>query len=203
MEVARESAPDGRKVLFIEGIMAQSDHINKNRRRYPYKGMCEAVEAYNADFVLRNRAIGELNHPNHLHPNPERASHVIRHLAMEGKNAVGRAEVLDNLPCGKILYGLIDRNVQMGVSTRGGCQFVKESTGITRCDNYKMFAIDAVHNPSAEEAFVRGVMEGFDRLEADGDITMEDLDSAFKLTKLDKTDAVRAFGMLISKLGRS
>ena len=51
------------KDLFIEGVFAQAEKKNRNGRIYPKNIMEAAVKTYVDDFVSRNRALGELMHP--------------------------------------------------------------------------------------------------------------------------------------------
>ena len=53
----------GEKSMFIEGIFAQAEKKNRNRRIYPKKVLEAAIDKYVTDYVKQNRAMGELNHP--------------------------------------------------------------------------------------------------------------------------------------------
>lgn len=62
-EIITEATADGRKNLYINGIFMQADKKNRNGRIYPKGILEEAVNVFSNDFVKRNRALGELNHP--------------------------------------------------------------------------------------------------------------------------------------------
>ena len=58
----------GEKSLFIEGVFAQAEKQNRNKRIYPKKVLEPAIDTYIKEYVQKNRALGEINHPNR--PNP-------------------------------------------------------------------------------------------------------------------------------------
>ncbi|RLB93326.1 MAG: primosomal protein, partial [Deltaproteobacteria bacterium] len=149
----------GGKNHWISGIFLQSEQKNRNGRIYPKSILAKQVERYTNEAIVNKRAIGELNHPSHPEPNPERASHLITSLKESGNDWVGRAKVL-NTPMGNIVKGLLDDGVQLGVSSRG-LGSLKESNGLKVVqEDYYLSTIDIVSNPSAPAAFVNGLMEG-------------------------------------------
>lgn len=115
-QVITESRDD-QKFWYIEGIFAQANKINRNRRVYPKEVLKESMDEYIKNYVAGSRAIGELSHPQNSGVNPDRASHLILSLKEDGDNYIGRARVL-NTPCGKIVQGLLEGGVKIGVSTR-------------------------------------------------------------------------------------
>jgi hypothetical protein len=150
------------KSHFIEGVFLQAEMKNRNGRMYPMSTMQKEVNRYNEQYIQKNRAFGELGHPNGPTINLERASHMIKDLHQEGNNYIGKAKILDT-PYGNIVKNLIDEGAQLGVSSRGmgtlrekaGCQVVQD-------DFMLATAADIVADPSAPQAFVNGVMEGVD-----------------------------------------
>jgi len=145
----------GKKKYFIEGIFAQSEVRNRNKRVYPKKVLSSQMEQYIKEYVDTRRALGELNHPPSPVVNPERASHLITSLVEQGNDWYGKAKVL-NTPMGNVVRGLLEDNVSMGVSTRG-LGTVHE--GVVQSD-FKIKCVDVVADPSAPSAFVNGIMEG-------------------------------------------
>ena len=146
------------KKYYIEGIFAQAEKKNRNGRMYPKKVLEKAVDEYQG-LIKAKRAISELNHPQSPTPNPERASHLIESLKWEGNDVIGKARVLTALPMGKIVKGLIDEGVQLGVSTRGlGSIMMREGVNIVQPD-FTMTAIDVVGDPSGPNCFVNGILE--------------------------------------------
>ena len=149
----------GEKEYAIEGIFMQAEKKNRNGRVYPMHILNKEVNRYNQDYVNKNRAFGELGHPDSPTINLDRVSHMITKLYPDGNNIMGKAKILDT-PNGKIVKSLLDGGASLGVSTRGvgslkpfnGYQLVQD-------DFHLATAADIVADPSAPEAFVRGIME--------------------------------------------
>ena len=150
---------DGKKQTFIEGVFMQSESENRNKRIYPKEVLAEAVKKYVSEQVSRGRAVGELDHPAGPTINLDKVSHKITNLKFEGNNVVGRALILDT-PMGKIVKGLMEGGVKLGVSSRG-MGTVEQKDGKTYVkDDYILSTVDIVQDPSAPKAFVNGIMEG-------------------------------------------
>ena len=151
---------NGKKNYAIKGILMQSDVKNKNGRIYPKEILQKEVARYNREFIQKNRAFGELGHPDGPTVNLERVSHMIKSLSPEGSNFIGEARVLDT-PYGKIVKSLIDEGASLGVSSRGMGTLVNTGgANIVKDDFYLATAADIVADPSAPDAFVEGIMEG-------------------------------------------
>lgn len=150
----------GSKDYFIEGVFLQSNLKNRNGRMYPKEILSKEVKRYNEQYITKNRAYGELGHPDSPTINLDRVSHMIKSLKLEGDNFVGRAKILDT-PYGKIVKSLIDEGAQLGVSSRGmGSLVQKNGMNLVQDDFMLATAADIVADPSAPDAFVEGVMEG-------------------------------------------
>jgi hypothetical protein len=150
---------NGKKTSFIEGIYMQAEQKNRNGRVYPKPVLEAAVTKYVNEQVNKGRAVGELNHPEGPTINLDKVSHRITELRWDGNNVVGKALVLDT-PMGKIVKGLMEGGVQLGVSSRGmGSLEQKNGTSVVRPD-FILATVDIVQDPSAPEAFVNGIMEG-------------------------------------------
>ena len=148
----------GQKTLFIEGIFAQAEKENRNKRIYPKKVLESAIDLYDKEYVKKNRALGELNHPNYPTPNPKEACILITELKWDGNDVYGKAKVLPT-EVGKTLSALLSSGVQLGVSTRG-LGSVTEKSGISIVESdYMVKAIDVVYNPSGIDCWVNGILE--------------------------------------------
>ena len=151
---------NGQRQYFIEGTFLQGDIKNRNGRIYEFRMLRDKVEQYRKEFVEPKRAFGELGHPEGPTINLERVSHMIMELAPDGKNFYGKAKIMDT-PYGKIVKNLIDEGAKLGVSSRGvGSLEEKNGANYVKDDFRLSTAADIVADPSAPEAFVRGVMEG-------------------------------------------
>ena len=156
-----EKKEDGSKKYVIEGVFAQADKKNRNGRIYPKPIMEKAVGKYVSDQVSKKRAVGELNHPEGPTVNLDKVSHLITELKLENNDVVGKAQVLET-PMGKIVEGLLEGGVQLGVSTRGMGSLEQKNGAMYVKDDFILSTVDIVQDPSAPDAFVNGIMEGVD-----------------------------------------
>lgn len=151
---------NGKKEHFISGIFMQAEKKNRNGRVYPFDVLNKEVSRYNSEYVNKNRAFGELGHPDSPTINLDRVSHMITSLHPDGNNIMGKAKILDT-PNGKIVKSLLDGGASLGVSTRGvGSLKPHNGYQLVQDDFHLATAADIVADPSAPEAFVRGIMEG-------------------------------------------
>ncbi len=74
---------NGKKDYKIRGVFLQSDLKNRNGRVYPTDILNKEVKRYNAEFINKKRAFGELGHPDGPTVNLERVSHMITKLYPE------------------------------------------------------------------------------------------------------------------------
>jgi len=151
------------KNYFIEGIIMQGDIQNRNGRVYPKETLMREMNRYNKNYVEAKRAYGELGHPAGPTINLDRVSHMFTELKEDGSNVIGRAKIMET-PMGKIVKNLIDEGANLGISSRGMGSIKKNKQGIMEVQNDFMLATagDIVADPSAPDAFVKGVMEGVD-----------------------------------------
>ena len=164
-------AANGKKEYFIEGVFMQSDIKNRNGRVYPKAIMEKEVNRYKKEFVEKDRAFGELGHPEGPTINLDKVSHLIQSLELEGKNYVGKAKVLST-PNGEIVKALINDGAKLGVSSRGlGSLEQKGDAQYVKNDFQLATAGDIVADPSAPEAFVEGIMEGVEWVMENGILT--------------------------------
>lgn len=167
------------KKYFIEGIFLQGGIPNKNRRRYPNEILESEVARYTTDRINKNRAYGELGHPQGPQINLERVSHMIQSLTRDGDNYIGKALVTEGTPYGAITTGLLKAGAQLGVSSRG-LGSLKNCGGIMEVQNdFRLAtAADIVADPSAPDAFVAGLMEGAEWIEENGIWRQQTIDEA-------------------------
>ena len=160
VELIQEATESGDKCQYIKGVFLQANVKNRNGRSYPMQVMEPEVNRYIKDVVERNRAFGELGHPNGPQINLDRVSHLITELHRDGNNFVGKAKITDT-PMGQIAKGLLLSGAKLGVSSRGMGSLVPDKTGtmVVQPDFRIATAADIVADPSAPDAFVEGVME--------------------------------------------
>jgi len=151
---------DGKKTLFIEGPFLVAEAVNKNKRMYKEETMRNEVNRYNEEYISKNRAFGELGHPDTPSINLDRVSHLIVGLRQEGNAWIGKAKILET-PMGNIARNLIEGGAQLGVSSRGmGSLKMENGINVVQGDFHLATAADIVADPSAPGAFVQGIMEG-------------------------------------------
>ncbi len=178
-----EENKDGKKDYFIEGIFMQSEIKNRNGRIYPKEVIQNEVKRYNKEFVNKDRAFGELGHPEGPTINLDKVSHLITKLEEDGNNFVGRAKILST-PNGQIVKNLIDDGAKLGVSSRGlGSLESKGNAQYVKDDFQLATAGDIVADPSAPEAFVEGIMEGVEWIYENGRLKAYDIDQMQKELK--------------------
>jgi hypothetical protein len=151
---------DGKKSLYIEGPFLQAEVVNRNGRKYMKESMAREVQRYTEQYINKNRAFGELGHPDTPSINLDRVSHLVVDLRQEGNDWIGKAKILDT-PMGNIVKSLIEGGAQIGVSSRGmGSLKNVNGINIVQDDFHLATAADIVADPSAPNAFVHGIMEG-------------------------------------------
>ena len=108
---------------------------------------------------------------------------MITSLREDGSNYIGKAKILDT-PMGNIVKTLIDEGASLGVSSRG-LGTLKEKNGINEVqDDFVLStAADIVADPSAPDAFVRGIMEHKEWVMVEGAWMEQEIDAAVRRIK--------------------
>ena len=106
---------------------------------------------------------------------------------------------------GKIVEGLLDGGVKLGVSSRGMGSLVSKRGAQYVGDDFMLSTIDIVQDPSAPSAFVNGVMEGVEWVWDSGVLKPQDIElieTEIKSTKSKNLPEVeiRAFKNFLSKI---
>ena len=167
----------GKKEYKIKGVFLQSNIKNRNGRVYPREILVREVNRYTKEFINKNRAFGELGHPDGPTVNLERVCHMVKSLTPDGDNFIGEAKIMDT-PYGKIVKGLIDEGAQLGVSSRGmGSIMNRNGINFVKDDFYLATAADIVADPSAPDAFVEGIMESREWVWDNGVLKQVDIES--------------------------
>ena len=198
---------DGKKNYVIEGVFAQAEKKNRNGRMYPKSVMEKAVGKYVTEQVKTKRSVGELNHPDGPTVNLDKVSHLITAMKFDGDNVVGKARILPT-PMGRIVEGLLDGGVRLGVSTRGMGSLEKQGDVMVVKDDYLLNTVDIVQDPSAPNAFVNGIMEGVEWIWDNGILAprvIEEIETEIKTApKKDQSVVqVREFKNFLSLLKQS
>ena len=204
IETICEQKKDGSRDYFIEGVFMQSNKKNRNGRIYEKASLEKAVDKYVTEQVKTGRAVGELNHPEGPTVNLDKVSHKITDLHWQGNDVVGKASILKT-PMGKIVEGLLEGGVRLGVSSRGMGSLVQKNGASYVGDDFMLATVDIVQDPSAPSAFVNGVMEGVEWVWDNGLIRQQDIEEIE--TEIKRAPSknlheaeIRAFKNFLSKL---
>lgn len=141
-------------VLKLTGIFQRADVRNANGRIYPYDVLKGAVGGLQ-EAIKGRRTLGEFDHPPDAKIHLDRVSHLITNLWMDRDGVVyGELEVLNDsrMPCGAMLSCLVERKIQVGISSRGVGDMemtVHEGEEAYRvADGYNFVTFDVVAEPS-------------------------------------------------------
>ena len=196
---------NGVKTLYISGPFLVAETKNRNGRMYKTDTLKKEVDRYNEEYVKKNRAFGELGHPDSPTINLDRVSHLITNLKQEGSTWIGKAKILET-PMGKIAKSLMEGGATLGVSSRG-MGSLKEVNGVNvvQDDYYLATAADIVADPSAPGAFVQGIMEGKEWVWDNGKVKEVDINEYYNQIKTAKQKQIdeislKIFENFLSKL---
>jgi hypothetical protein len=160
--------------LIVRGVIQRADKLNANGRVYPRDVLEREVENYK-QLVKERRATGELDHADEPVVNLKNVSHVITNLWMDTEGTVfGEVEILDNLPMGKILYGLFERNIKVGISSRALGSVTNSHQGDIVQDDLHFICWDFVSEPSTPGAYMMREGKEYDPSILDKIFTKED-----------------------------
>jgi hypothetical protein len=161
-----EGASGSRPVTRVSGIFQRANVVNANGRMYPRKVLSKAVDALQEAVKCRS-VLGEFDHPTDAKIHMDRACQLITKVWMEGDNVYGECEILEDMPCGKMLKTLIDNKVRVSVSSRGvgDMESIKEGDKEYQkvMDGYTIVTWDTVHEPSVKGTEL-SVMESRNRM---------------------------------------
>lgn len=139
--------------IMMKGILQKADTLNQNGRIYPMQVLEREVRNYQK-FIIENRAVGELDHPDSSVVNLKNVSHVIREAYIENGTVIGTIEVLGKTPSGAILQGLVESGIKLGISSRGVGSTRKQGEYYVVQDDFQLICWDMVSEPSTPGAFM-------------------------------------------------
>ena len=140
------------KKIMMKGILQKADTLNQNGRIYPKYVLEREVRNYQK-FILENRALGELDHPDSSVVNLKNVSHIVREAYIEDGTVYGTVEILDT-PSGKVLQSLVESKVKLGISSRGVGSTAKKGDYYEVQDDFQLICWDYVSEPSTPGAFM-------------------------------------------------
>lgn len=150
----KESIEKNDGKIIVRGVIQRADTLNANGRVYPRHVLEREIRNY-MKLVDERRATGELDHADDPVVNLKNVSHVITKLWMESDGTVmGEVEVLDQLPMGKILRGLIEAGIKVGISSRALGSVEHNGEGDVVQDDLHFICWDFVSEPSTPGAWM-------------------------------------------------
>lgn len=150
----QESIEKNNGKIIVRGVIQRADTINANGRIYPKYILEREIRNY-MKLVNERRATGELDHADDPVVNLKNVSHVITKLWMENDGTVmGEVEILDQLPMGKILRGLIEARIKIGISSRALGSVEHNGEGDIVQDDLHFICWDFVSEPSTPGAWM-------------------------------------------------
>lgn len=159
--VLTEDRGAGYKRLIVRGEFARAGVPTANKRIYPRKLWEREFERLRA--AMENRSlVGELNHPTDGRADLFRTSHLVTSLALTPEGVVlGEAEVMPELPGGKVVAAVYGRGGKVGVSSRGfgSTQPIETGDELVQ-EDYQLVTFDFVADPADQFAYPDLVMEG-------------------------------------------
>lgn len=171
-DMIKESRDRNGGKIIMKGILQKSDTLNQNGRIYPKPILEREIRNYQK-FIVENRALGELDHPDSSVVNLKNVSHIIREAYIDGDVVYGSVEVLDT-PSGKILQSLVESGVKLGISSRGVGSTRKQGDYQVVQDDFQLICWDYVSEPSTPGAFMMAEGKSLDPNALKGIFTKSD-----------------------------
>jgi hypothetical protein len=151
-EMIKESREKNNGKVMMKGVLQKADTLNQNGRIYPKYVLEREIRNYQK-FIIENRALGELDHPDSSVVNLKNVSHIVREAYLENGVVYGTVEILDT-PSGKILQSLVESGVKLGISSRGVGSTKKQGDYHIVQDDFQLICWDYVSEPSTPGAFM-------------------------------------------------
>lgn len=151
-EMMKESREKNAGKVMMKGILQKADTLNQNGRIYPIDILEREIRNYQK-FIVENRALGELDHPDSSVVNLKNVSHLVKEAYLDKQVVYGTVEILDT-PSGKILQSLIESGVKLGISSRGVGTTKKQGDYHVVQDDFQLICWDFVSEPSTPGAFM-------------------------------------------------
>lgn len=189
------------KKYILEGICIQAEVKNRNGRVYPKKLIKPEIDRFINEDIKLGRAVGHLNHPADDPRNDyKEVSHKFESLWEDGNNWYGRAVVTTGTPNGRIVAGLMDEGVNMGISTRalGKTKLFEEKGQQVRVvQSFRLISPgDIVSDPSAPDAYLTNLMENKEWVWENGLLVEKEQEIKTEINELAKAKRLDEAAML-------
>ena len=150
-DVKPSKSSDG--IVTMRGVIQAAGKPNANNRIYP-RPILEREDKKYQELISDRRSLGELDHPDSPIVQLENVSHLVTDTNWDGEDLIGEIEVLDT-PKGQILGKLVERDIKLGISSRGLGSTSRTNEGYDMVeDDFNLVCYDMVSNPSTSNAFM-------------------------------------------------
>ena len=149
-----ESIQKNNGLLIVPNVLlSTADEENGNGRTYPMQVLKEAMDRYEQKVQFGN-AYGACDHEDEPEVKLQTASHRIIAIKWNGNKVYGDIEILDSpeFACGRIIGGLLRRNMPVGISSRS-VGSVRTEGDKTIVESLEISCYDFVSNPSNHNSF--------------------------------------------------
>ena len=150
-DVKPSKSSDG--IVTMRGVIQAAGKPNANNRIYP-RPILEREDNKYQELISDRRSLGELDHPDSPIVQLENVSHLVTETNWDVEDLIGEIEVLDT-PKGQILGKLVERDIKLGISSRGLGSTSRTNEGYDMVeDDFNLVCYDMVSNPSTSNAFM-------------------------------------------------
>lgn len=142
---------------FLEGVFAELDTLNRNKRIYPKDEYLKHLSYLRDDIKKGEPLLGELDHPeDRFEVKLKEASHRIVDLWYDAKTncVMGKIELL-NTPNGKLAQSLVDQGIPLHISSRAAGTVGNDS----KVSVQQIYTYDIVCKPGFAGAVLHRVNE--------------------------------------------
>lgn len=138
--------------MILAGKIGVANKPNGNGRVYPKEVLNREMKKYNT-LIEERRSLGSLDHSDQDTVSLQEASHLLIDWWWEGDDLMGKVEVLDT-PNGQTLQSLVERDVKVGISSRGLGSLQEKNGKKVVQPNYEYICHDFVSEPSTAGAYM-------------------------------------------------
>ena len=156
-------AGDHSKPLEFYAVLQKYNTPNRNGRVYPERVLKRESENYIRNYIKKNTALSELNHPESSLIDLDRVSHIITDIWWDKNVLVGKLKLLTSpgfhergivSTKGDQAANLLRLGVTLGISSRGVGSLKKVGEQNEVQDDFELICFDLVQAPSTPGAYL-------------------------------------------------
>ena len=163
LEQANKSMLDYSKPFEFYAVLQKFNTPNRNGRVYPERVLKRESENYVKNYIKKNTALSELNHPESSLIDLDRVAHLITEIWWDKNILMGKLKLLTSpgfhesgivSTKGDQAANLMRQGVTMGVSSRGVGSLKKVGERNEVQDDFELICFDLVSSPSTPGAYL-------------------------------------------------